>query len=89
MSYSSAKIQETLLKFQRHPKDTASSEAQVALITYRLQYLHEHFSKNPKDHHSKMGLLKLVGKRKKLLSYLKKKNFDAYKELISKLGIRK
>ena len=72
-----------------HPRDTASPQAQIALITYRLQYLKDHFNKNPKDHHSKMGLLKLVGKRKRLIAYLKSKDFGAYKKLIGELNIRK
>lgn len=82
-------MQATLKQFQIHPKDTASAQAQIALITYRLEYLKTHFKNNPKDHHSKMGLLKLVGQRKRLLSYLKKKDFAGYKTLIAKLNIRK
>ncbi|MCY4380164.1 MAG: 30S ribosomal protein S15 [Proteobacteria bacterium] len=81
--------QNSLRDGQLHPSDTASPEAQITLITYRLKYLNHHFTQHPKDFHSRMGLLKLVGRRKRLLNYLKKKNFNNYKTLITKLGIRK
>lgn len=81
--------QETLKKFQRHPKDTASPEVQVALLTYRLEYLKDHFAQHGSDHHSKTGLLKMVGRRRKLLDYLKKRNYSGYRTLITELGIRK
>ena len=89
MNFSKHDMQATLKQFQLHPQDTASAQAQIALITYRLEYLKTHFNHNPKDHHSKMGLLKLVGKRKRLLAYLKRKDFENYKTLIGKLNIRK
>ena len=89
MQQSKALKQTALKSHQRHPNDTASPEVQVALITYRLKYLNDHFSQNPKDHHSKTGLLKLVGKRRRLLDYLKKRNFENYKKLITSLQIRK
>ena len=89
MPQSKALKQETLKKFQRHPGDTASPEVQVALLTYRLQYLQGHFSEHKKDHHSKTGLLKMVGRRRKLLDYLKRRDFSGYKNLIEALGIRK
>lgn len=89
MPASHALKHEVLKKYQRHPGDTASAEVQVALITYRLNYLQEHFSVHSKDHHSKSGLLKLVGRRRKLLDYLKKRNHTGYRELIAQLGIRK
>ena len=75
--------------FRRHENDTASPEIQVALITYRLKYLSNHFSNNKKDNHSKMGLIKMVEKRRKLLKYLKSTNYDKYKLLIDTLGLRK
>lgn len=76
-------------EFQVNPNDTASPQVQIALLTNRLTYLNEHFKKNKKDHHSRRGLMKMVGQRRQLLNYLHSSNADAYKELIAKLGIRK
>jgi len=73
----------------RDAGDTGSSQVQIALITARLEELQQHFDKHKKDHHSRTGLLKLVGKRRRLLDYLKRKDVIQYRELISKLGIRK
>jgi len=75
--------------YQIHPDDTGSPEVQVALITERISYLTEHFKSHKKDHHSRQGLLKLVGQRRQLLNYLKKKNFDRYRILIKRLGLRR
>jgi small subunit ribosomal protein S15 len=72
-----------------HESDTGSPEVQVALLTNRIAYLTEHFKSHPKDHHSRRGLLKLVGQRRRLLDYLKRSNFGRYKNLIGRLGIRK
>lgn len=72
-----------------HPKDTGSPEVQIALLTKRINYLTEHFSKNKKDFHSRTGLMKLVGRRKRLLTYLKKKDVAQYESLIKKLNLRK
>ncbi len=72
-----------------HAKDSGSPEVQVALITSRINYLSEHFKTHEKDHHSKRGLLKLVGRRKRLLAYLKKQDQQRYEELIKKLKLRK
>lgn len=69
-------------------KDTGSPEVQVALLTTRINQLASHFDKNPRDHHSRRGLLKMIGQRKRQLNYLKNKDFDRYKTLITKLGIR-
>ncbi len=69
--------------------DSGSSAVQVALITGRIDYLQEHFSKHKKDHHSRQGLLKLVGKRRRLLDYIKSRDVQSYRDLIKKLGIRK
>lgn len=69
--------------------DTGSTEVQVALITARLNYLQTHFENHKKDHHSRRGLLKLVGRRRRLLDYLKNKDVQKYRELIERLGIRK
>ena len=86
MSVDSAKIIE---EFKRVPNDTGSPEVQVALLSERISYLTEHFKTHVKDHHSRRGLLKLVGQRRRLLDYLKRKDVDVYSELIKKLGIRK
>jgi small subunit ribosomal protein S15 len=75
--------------FRIHEKDTGSSDIQIALLTERINYLNEHFKIHKKDHHSKRGLLKLVSKRKKLLKYLMREDFERYKTIIEKLGIRK
>jgi len=75
--------------FKINPKDTGSPEVQIALMTNRINYLTEHFSTHKKDFHSKQGLLKLVGKRKNLLNYLKNKDINSYNKVIKKLNIRK
>lgn len=72
-----------------NPKDTGSPEVQIALITNRINYLSKHFETHKHDHHSKTGLMKLVGKRKRLLEYLKKEDITRYSNLIKKLGLRK
>ena len=72
-----------------HETDTGSPEVQVALLSQRISYLTEHFQTHKKDHHSRRGLLKLVGQRRRLLDYLKKTDFARYKDLIDRLGIRK
>lgn len=74
---------------KKHDGDTGSPEVQVALLTSRIGYLTGHFKSHPKDFHSRTGLLKLVGQRRKLLNYLKKKDVQRYRDLIAKLGIRK
>ncbi|GAU09609.1 30S ribosomal protein S15 [Desulfoplanes formicivorans] len=76
-------------EFSHHEGDTGSPEVQVALLTHRITYLTEHFKVHKKDFHSRTGLLKLVGKRRKLLNYLKKKDIQRYRDLIAKLGLRK
>jgi len=80
---------ELVKKFQINDKDTASPQVQIALLSARLDYLKSHFSGNPKDHHSRTGLLKIVGKRRRLLDYLKRSDAPAYYKLIETLGIRK
>ena len=72
-----------------HESDTGSPEVQVAILSERINYLTEHFKTHAKDHHSRRGLLKLVGQRRRLLDYLKQKDAERYAELIRKLGIRK
>jgi small subunit ribosomal protein S15 len=75
--------------YQRHGTDTGSPEVQTALLTDRINYLTEHFKTHPKDHHSRRGLLKLVGQRRRLLDYLRSRDVARYRELIERLGIRK
>jgi small subunit ribosomal protein S15 len=76
-------------KYKRSEKDTGSPEVQIALITERIKYLTQHFEIHKKDHHSRRGLLKLVGQRRRLLEYLKKKDVERYRKLINELGIRR
>ncbi len=75
--------------FGTHEGDTGSPEVQVALLTARINDLNEHFAIHKKDHHSRRGLLKMVGQRRGLLNYLKKNDITRYRELIAKLGLRK
>ena len=89
MAQSAVKKNEIIEKFKIHSSDTGSSEVQIALLTDRIQYLTEHFKIHVKDHHSRQGLLKLVGQRRSLLDYLKKKDVNKYRTLIQELGIRK
>ena len=81
--------QEIFGKHGRHGSDTGSTEVQVALLTTRISELTDHMRTHPKDHHSRRGLLKLVGQRRKLLDYLRRTNEVSYKKLIEKLGIRR
>ena len=76
-------------KFGRSPEDTGSPEVQVALLTERINHLTEHLKMHKKDHHSRRGLLKMVGQRKGLLSYIKDRDIVKYRELIAELGLRK
>ena len=76
-------------EFRQHDSDTGSPEVQVALLSERIRELTEHFKIHKKDYHSRRGLLKLVGRRRRLLDYLKKRDFARYKEVIERLGIRK
>ena len=80
---------EIIKEFGRTPNDTGSPEVQVALLTERINTLTEHLKENKKDHHSRRGLLKMVGKRRNLLAYLKKNDLEGYRALIAKLGLRK
>ncbi len=83
------KKSEVVQKYRRHEKDTGSPEVQVALITERIAYLTEHFKTHKKDHHSRRGLLKLVGQRRRLLDYLRGVDQNRYKAVIDQLGLRK
>jgi small subunit ribosomal protein S15 len=89
MSFAASRKQDTIKKFAQHEGDTGSPEVQVALLTERISHLTEHFKVHQKDHHSRRGLLKLVGQRRRLLDYLKSKSVDRYRGLIDTLGIRK
>lgn len=90
MSVHSAKRKGVIVaKFRRNEKDCGSPEVQVALITDRIEYLSKHFEGHPKDHHSRRGMLRLVSQRKDLLAYLKSAKPEAYKNVISTLGLRK
>ncbi|MCK4534223.1 MAG: 30S ribosomal protein S15 [Syntrophobacterales bacterium] len=80
---------EIMADFQTHEGDTGSPEVQVALLSGRIAYLTDHFKTHKKDHHSRRGLLKLVGQRRSMLDYLKKKDIERYRELIKRLGLRR
>ncbi|WP_250278672.1 30S ribosomal protein S15 [[Clostridium] colinum] len=80
---------EIVAKFGRNPEDTGSPEVQVALLTARINHLTDHLRTHKKDHHSRRGLLKMVGQRKGLLNYIKNKDIVKYRELIAELGLRK
>lgn len=81
--------QEINAKYGRTPNDTGSPEVQIALLTARISLLTDHLKMHKKDHHSRRGLLKMVGQRRGLLAYLKKTDLEGYRALIAKLGIRK
>ena len=80
---------ELITSYRTHDGDTGSPEVQIAILTRRIQYLTEHFKTHAKDHHSRHGLLKMVGKRRRLLDYLKRKDLTRYQTVIERLGIRK
>lgn len=80
---------EIIDRFKLHDKDTGSPEVQVAILSNRINYLTEHFKTHKKDHHSRRGLLKLVGQRRRLLNYLRKTDVQRYQSIIKELGLRK
>ena len=86
---SKEKKAEIIAAYGRTPEDTGSPEVQIAILTARITELTEHLKSNPKDHHSRRGLLMMVGQRRGMLDYLKSKDIEAYRTLIEKLGIRK
>jgi len=88
-SITAASRKDVVQKYQMHDKDTGSPELQIALLTQRIEGLTSHFSAHKKDQHSRMGMMKLINRRKKLLMYLRKTNPDKYKNTISSLGLRK
>ena len=83
------KKKEIIDDFRVHPADTGSPEVQIALLSERITYLTEHFKSHKKDHHSRRGLLKLVGQRRQLLNYLKRKSIERYNTVIERLGLRR
>ncbi len=83
------KKKEIIDDFRVHPADTGSPEVQIALLSERITYLTEHFKSHKKDHHSRRGLLKLVGQRRQLLNYLKRKSVERYNTVIERLGLRR
>jgi len=89
MSITKEKKKALIGTFKKHDTDTGSPEVQIAILTERIKNLTGHFKINKKDHHSRRGLLKMVGKRRRLLDYLKKKDIARYRVIIKELGIRK
>jgi len=83
------RTKEVVQSYRRHDGDTGSPEVQVALLTDRITYLTGHFKVHQKDHHSRRGLLKLVGQRRRMLDYLRRRDFQRYKSVIERLGLRK
>jgi small subunit ribosomal protein S15 len=86
---SAEKKHEIIAEYGRTQNDTGSPEVQIALLTERIRELTDHLKEHPKDHHSRRGLLKMVGQRRRLLAYLQKKDLEGYRTLIARLGIRK
>jgi len=78
----------TVEKYRTHETDSGSTEVQVALLTARINYLTDHFRTHAKDHHSRRGLLKMVGRRRRLLDYLRRTNLESYRKIIADLGLR-
>jgi small subunit ribosomal protein S15 len=78
----------TIEKYRTHEGDTGSARVQIAVLTERINYLTEHFREHKKDHHSRRGLLKMVGKRRRLLNYLRRTDVDTYRQLVQELGLR-
>lgn len=78
----------TIEKYRTHDSDTGSARVQIAVLTERINYLTDHFRTHAKDHHSRRGLLKMVGRRRRLLEYLKRTDIDGYRKIIEELGLR-
>ena len=89
MPLSKEKKKELMKKFGLHENDTGSVEVRVAMLTERINELTDHFRSHPKDHHSRRGLLKMVGQRRRLLNYLNRRDIEKYRSLIKELGIRR
>jgi small subunit ribosomal protein S15 len=89
VALSAEKKEELIKAYQIHENDTGSPEVQIAILTDRINYLNEHLKVNKKDHHSRRGLLKMVGQRRSLLDYLKRKDFERYRSMVTRLGLRR
>lgn len=89
MSLDSTVKRETIERFRVNDSDTGSAPVQIAILTRRINELTEHFRTNPKDHHSRRGLLKMVGRRRRLLDYLKRTDVEAYRQILEDLNLRK
>ncbi|MCX7624609.1 MAG: 30S ribosomal protein S15 [Candidatus Sumerlaeaceae bacterium] len=89
MSITAERKKQLIAEFGRHPNDTGSPEVQIAILTERIQNLTEHFKLHKKDHHSRRGLLMLVGQRRRMLNYLRDLDIQRYRNLIDRLGLRK
>ncbi|HHX95913.1 MAG TPA: 30S ribosomal protein S15 [Clostridia bacterium] len=89
MSLSAERKNEIINKYRLHEQDTGSPEVQIAILTERINYLTEHLKVHTKDHHSRRGLLKMVGQRRHLLNYLRKEDLNRYRTLIESLGLRR
>lgn len=89
MAISKERKNEIIKEFQTHEGDTGSPEVQIAILTEKINLLNEHLKTHKKDHHSRRGLMKMVGKRRNLLAYLRNKDVQRYRELINKLGLRR
>ena len=89
MGLTAEKKKDVISNFKTHEADTGSAEVQIALLSERISYLTEHFKAHAKDHHSRRGLLKLVGQRRRLLNYLKNKNVERYRSVVERLGLRR
>jgi small subunit ribosomal protein S15 len=88
MTFEAEKKKGIIEQYRTHDTDTGSPEVQIALLTERIRYLTEHFKVHKKDHHSRRGLLKLVGQRRSLLNYLRRKRVERYRSVVERLGIR-
>ncbi|HLR36248.1 MAG TPA: 30S ribosomal protein S15 [Tissierellales bacterium] len=88
MTFTKEQKTQIIEEYKLHDGDTGSPEVQIAILTYRINALNEHLKEHKKDHHSRRGLLKMVGQRRGLLKYLEKKDIERYRNLIGKLGIR-
>jgi len=89
MTLPKEKKQEIITDFRVHENDSGSTEVQIALLTARIEHLRDHFETHKKDHHSRRGLLKMVGQRRRLLNYLREKDFSAYQGIVKRLKLRK
>ncbi len=89
MAVSVERKQEIIAKYGAHDRDSGRPEVQIAILTENINNLSQHFSQFKKDHHSRLGLLKMVGKRRRLLAYLKKKDINRYREIVKELNLRK